>query len=428
MPWQQLVADVASEIDDTTGLPAYREVVCTVPRQSGKTTMVLAYELHRALMWGRAQRIAYTAQTGFDARRKLIDDQAPILLGSPLAAAVEKVQKAQGNEAIVFRNGSRIDVLASSESAGHGRTLDLPILDEVFADVDDRREQALLPAMSTRPDAQLLVISTMGTESSTYLNRKVETGRAAVIDGLDTGIAYFEWSADIDADIDSPATWASCMPALGHTITLKTVEHARRTMSEGDFRRSMLNQKTISDERVIPIQLWEQICDDDVAPEGKLVFAVDINPDRTDAAIAVADQDGRGELVDYRPGVGWVADRLVELAQKWKAPVRLDAYSPAGSIADELTSRRINVERYSTREVSYACGTFFDGLMERKIQVRRHQALDNAAAGARRRTTGDSWVWARNSGDTDVAPLVALTLALDQRTKTSEPELWVDFG
>jgi hypothetical protein len=427
MPWQQLVADVASELDEATGLPAFREVVVTVPRQSGKTTLVLAYELHRALMWGRAQRIAYTAQTGFDARRKLIDDQAPILLGSPLSAAVEKVQKAQGNEAIVFRNGSRIDVLASSESAGHGRTLDLPILDEVFADADDRREQALLPAMSTRPDAQLFVVSTMGTEASTYLNRKVETGRSAVVEGLASGIAYFEWSAEVDADIDDPDTWRSCMPALGHTITLATVEHARRTMSEGDFRRSMLNQKTISDERVIPVGVWGEVCSEGVAPSGRLVFALDVNPERSASAVAVADPEGRGELVEFRSGVGWVVDRVVELCQRWEAAVRLDAYSPAGSLADELVARGVRVERYSTREVSYACGSFFDRLMDGKVEVRRHAALDEAAAGARRRSTGDSWVWARRDAECDVAPLIALTLALDVRA-ASEPELWVDFG
>ena len=426
MPWQQLVADVASELDEATGLPAFREVVVTVPRQSGKTTMVLAYELHRALMWGRPQRIAYTAQTGFDARRKLIDDQAPILLGSPLSAAVEKVQKAQGNEAIVFKNGSRIDVLASSESAGHGRTLDLPILDEVFADADDRREQALLPAMSTRPDAQLFVVSTMGTEASTYLNRKVETGRSAVVEGLASGIAYFEWSAEVDADIDDPDTWRSCMPALGHTITLATVEHARRTMSEGDFRRSMLNQKTISDERVIPVGVWGEVCSEDVAPNGRLVFALDVNPERSASAVAVADSEGRGELVEFRSGVGWVVDRVVELCRKWDAGVRLDAYSPAGSLADELVSRGVRVERYATREVSYACGSFFDRLMDRKVQVRRHAALDEAAAGARRRSTGDSWVWARRDAECDVSPLIALTLALDVKA-SAEPELWVAF-
>jgi hypothetical protein len=426
MPWQQMIADVASEIDETTGLPAFREVVVTVPRQSGKTTLVLAWELHRCLMWGRMQRVAYTAQTGSDARRKLIDDQAPLLLGSPFKVAVDKVHKAQGNEAIVFKNGSRIDVLASTDSAGHGRTLDLPILDEVFADADDRREQALLPAMATRPDAQLFVVSTMGTEASAYLNRKVETGRALVVEDANSGLAYFEWSADVGADIDDPKTWWSCMPALGHMISEETVRHARTTMSEGDFRRSMLNQKTVSDERVVPVSVWNSACSDDVRPDGKLRFGFDVNSERSAASIVVADADGRCELIDFQEGLGWCVDRLVELARKWEAPIVLDSFGPAGSFADELVSRGVNVTRYSTREMAYACGQLFDRLADGRVKVRRHQVLDDAVAGARRRATGDAWVWARKDGDTDVSALVALTLAADVKAAQAA-EVWVDF-
>lgn len=425
MPWQQLIADIATEVDEQTGKPAYREIVVTVPRQSGKTTLVLAWELHRTLWWASPQKVAYTAQTGWDARRKLIDDQAPLLMASPLRAAVEKVIRGAGNEAVIFKNGSRIDVLASTESAGHGRTIDLAVLDEAFSDTDDRREQALLPAMATRSDAQLLVVSTMGTEASTYLNRKIETGRAAIADDLGEGIAYFEWSADsgADVDIDDPKVWYSCMPALGFTITEAVVRHARQTMSEGDFRRSMLNQKTISDERVIPLAVWQQVSRDDVEPRGRLRFAVDVNPDRSAAAIAVGDENGSAELVEFRPGVGWLVDRVVELAQRWESPVVLDAYGPAGSLADEIQTRGVRVVRYGTREMTYACGSFFDRLVDGKVRIRRHGALDEAAAGARRRASGDAWLWARKDGDCDVSPLVAVTLALDS-SKEAVTELW----
>lgn len=427
MPWQRLVADISTEIDTRTGMPAYREIVVTVPRQSGKTTLVLALELHRALLWPRSQRIAYTAQTGWDARRKLIDDQAPLLMASPLHAAVSKVIRGAGNEAIIFKNGSRIDVLASTESAGHGRTVDLAVLDEAFSDTDDRREQALLPAMATRADAQLLVVSTMGTEGSTYLNRKIETGRAAILDDIGGGIAYFEWSADADADIDSIDTWRSCMPALGHTIDEQVVRHARQTMSEGDFRRSMLNQKTVSEERVIPLAMWEAVVDNGVAPDGKLRFGLDVNPDRSASSIAVADDHGNCELVEYRPGVSWVVDRLAELSTRWNAPVALDSYSPAGSMADELQSRGVQVIRYTTREMANACGLFFDRVADRNVRILRNEFLDLAAAGARRRTVGDAWLWARKNGDCDISPLVAVTLAVDSRGQQAV-DLWVDFG
>jgi len=426
MPWQQQVIEVATEIDPDTGWPAYREIVVTVPRQSGKTTLVLAWEVDRALMWGKPQRIAYTAQTGFDARRKLLDDQAPILMGSSLAAAVDRVQRAQGNEALVFRNGSRIDVLASTESAGHGKSLDAACIDEAFADTDDRRETAILPTMATRRDAQVMVVSTMGTDASTLLNRKVAAGRAAVEAGQSDGIAYFEWSADPDMAIDDPATWWSCMPALGHTITEDVVRHALQTMSEGEFRRSWLNQQTRSSERVIPLDAWERVVSDSVAPDGGLQFAFDVSADRSHASIAVSDENNQIEVIDSRPGVAWLVERIIDLSKKWDATVLLDGLSPAGGFADQLEAAGVRAVRLSTREVAFACGAFYDSVMSSNISIRSHPDLEVAIAAAKRRQVGDSWIWSR-SGDVDVSSLVAATLAGFRRSATQPTELWVAY-
>ena len=258
MPWQRQVADVAGEYDPGTGLPAYREVVVTVPRQSGKTTEQVVLQLDRALLWSpRPQRIAYTAQTGLDARKKIVNDVWPMLERSPFRAAVAKMLRGAAETAIEFRNGSRLEVFNSGEDAGHGQTLDQGFIDEAFADEDERREQAMLPAMTTRPDAQLFVYSTMGTGRSNYLNRKVAAGREAVAGGLTFGIAYFEWSAPDDADPDDPVTWWSCMPALGHTITEDSVRHARLTMTDGEFRRAYLNQQYVHEDRWLGSDEWE---------------------------------------------------------------------------------------------------------------------------------------------------------------------------
>lgn len=81
MPWQIQVAEVAGEVAPD-GLPAYPEVVVTVPRQSGKTTLILGREVDRACWWNRPptlgrlpQRVVYTAQTGLAASLKLVEDQ-----------------------------------------------------------------------------------------------------------------------------------------------------------------------------------------------------------------------------------------------------------------------------------------------------------------------------------------------------------------
>ena len=421
MPWQRLVADVGMEINPETGLPAYREIIIEVPRQSGKTTLMLALECHRALLWGSPQRIAYTAQTGWDARKKLIEDQAPLLQSSELAPAVERVLRGVGNEAIIFKGGSRIDVLASSESAGHGRTLDLGVIDEAFADLDFRREQAILPAMATRPSGQLIVVSTAGTDSSVLLRRKVDAGRAAVADGATSGIAYFEWSAPDDADPDDPATWWACMPALGivHAngsgITEETVRHARMTMTDDEFRRAFLNQWTGADERVIPAAAWAAVCAFNVVPSGNLTFGLDCTHERDGASIVSVDDDRRCELVDHREGVSWVVSRSVELYEKWKVPFVVDVGGPAGVFIAELERAGVKVVSMTGRDVAYACAAVFDAVADRTIKVRTHPALDLAVDGARRRSLGDAWVWARRDSGCDISPLVALTLAAAHR-------------
>jgi phage terminase large subunit-like protein len=429
MPWQRLVADIGLELFPGTMIPAYREVVITVPRQNGKTTLMLAWEIQRALGWSVSQRIAYTAQTGKDAREKLINDQAPLIDPAmpprlPVKAGVKRVSRGVGNESVLFKTGSRIILLNSGDDSGHGKTLDLGVIDESFADEDDRREQAMLPAMLTRPSAQILNISTAGTEKSAFLKRKVDTGRAAVDAGVTSGMAYFEWSAGEDADIDDEATWWSCMPALGYTQTIEAVRHARLTMPEGDFRRACLNQWTISEERVIPAAVWNAVCSESLAPDRGLVIGLDVNPERSAAAIAIADNEGRCELVKFAEGVGWVVAKASELAKKWEAPVAFDTYGGAASLIPEIEAKGVVCHGYSSREMAAACGNTFDAIADRKIQIRRNPDLDIAAAGVRKRSVGDTWIWGRNS-DKDVSPLMALTLAYDKAiTSGRTSDLW----
>ena len=419
MPWQQQVADVALElVENDRGLlvPAYREIVVTVPRQNGKTTLMLAFEIQRSVGWDLPQQIAYTAQTGKDAREKLLNDQAPLLDPKllpklPIKLAIRRVLRGVGNEGVEFKNGSRIFCLASTVDAGHGKIIDLAVLDETFADEDSRREQAILPAMATRPTAQILNISTAGTERSPFLRRKVDTGRANVVSGATAGTAYFEWSADEDADIDDPATWWSCMPALGRTIDESYIRHCRTTMTENDFRRAYLNQWTLSDERVIPAAMWQLVCSPHVAPEGPMVFGVDVSEDRAWASIAVADDSGRIELLEHRPGVSWVVERAIELAKKWDADVVMDRLGPAAGFATALRDEEVTVIEYDTRTMAIATAAIFDKIADGGVTVKTNADLDSAVAASRRRQVGDVWLWGRRNAGEDVSPLIAITMA-----------------
>lgn len=413
MPWQQLVVDVAGEqVQNEGGLwvPAFRSVVFTVPRQSGKTTVVLGQELDRAINWDTPQHVVYTAQTGQDARSKLIKDQVPVLKKSRLNVAIRKVLQGSAYTAVEFHNGSRIEALATAEDAAHGRTVGLAVIDEAMSDYDDRREQGLLPAMLTVADAQLWVASTAGTDKSVYLKRKVDEGRDAVARNVTSGTAFFEWSAPDDADADDPDVWAACMPALGFTQTLDSVGHARQTMTDSEFRRAMLNQWTTSDERLIPLHIWEQVQDADAYAVNP-VFAVDVPLDRSSAVI-VASDGTNVEIVDRRTGTGWAVDRLVELVGTHGGMVYVDGSGPAASYVEQLTRLGVRCVALKLGELKVACSNFYDLVADNKLRVRPDSLLDDAVAGVVQRTVGDDWVWGRAKSEVDISPLFAATVAV----------------
>ena len=422
MPWQRQVADVALEIDPATGRLAYREVGLTVPRQSGKTTLILALAVHRALLMDGPQRIVYTAQTRADARKKWEDDHLPILQGSPFGQFFHP-RKSAGNEAFLWRNGSQHGIMAVTKKSGHGPTVDLAFIDEAFAQVDARLEQACKPSMITRPQPQFWVVSTAGDLTSSFLRAKVDAGRK----GRSKRKAYFEWSAPKDADPADESVWWSCMPALGHTVPLEAIRADYESMvSEGnlaEFRRAYLNQwldEVPAEWLVIPREAWTALRAAPVA-HGQVALSADVSPRlpgrdvQGSIAAAWLRPDGFTdvEIIEHRQGTAWLPRRVMELVRRHRpCATVIDAVGPAASLVDEIEALGVEVVRPNTREVVQACGRFYDAVMD--SQTMRHGGypdLDAAVAGAVKRDLGDGWAWDRKGPDVDISPLVACTLA-----------------
>lgn len=420
MPWQKSVLDVALEIDPITRRMVYRDITLTVPRQSGKTTLVLVLILLRALSAPR-QNIAYTAQTGSDARKKMMNDWLPALQQSKFADLFQ-AKLANGHESLRFNNGSSVGLVATTQKAGHGSSLDLVILDESFAHPDARLEQALRPATMTRPQPQFWVVSTAGTpEASPYLLQKVEAGRELADAGVNSSTAYFEWSAEDGAEANDPAVWRSCMPALGLTVQESAVASDFQAMSASEFKRAYLNQwvKQLNDP-VIDLGEWAALTDHRSTVQDPLVFAFDVTPDRRRAAIAVAGKRSDGlfhlEVVEHMQGTGWVAERLAELTQKHRrSEVFCDPFGPAGAVMAEVQAaigQRLEITAVSSQEHGQACGGIFDAVQQKTIRHLGTPELTAALDGAVKRPLGDAWAWNRKSSAVDISPLVAVTIAL----------------
>jgi phage terminase large subunit-like protein len=421
MPWQSDTAAGALEIDPVTGLLVYRTVIVTVPRQSGKTKQELAVAVHRALGFGGDQKINYTAQTRLKAREKWEDDHLKTLHKSPFRSMF-RVRKTLGMEAILWNNGSQYGIESTTEKAGHGDTLDLGFIDEAFSQKDARIEQAFKPAMMTRPQPQLWIVSTAGTAASVYLRGKVDRGRLRCEMGLTRGVYYVEYSAPDDADPGDPATWRACMPALGHTVTEEAVQADFDSMDLEEFRRAYLNQWPDAAPpgwSVIAAEDWMSLSDPVSEWVRPVALAAAFAGDKRAAAIGAAARRADGlfhvELVDYRPGTSWCAPRLAELTRKYgPCAVVVDAGSHEGSMIAELDEAKVEVVSPTPREIAQAFGQFYELVTDSKnLRHRGEPELTSAVQFAVARDIGDAGrTWGRKASSVDISPVVAVTSAL----------------
>lgn len=427
MPWQRAVADVACEIDPATGRLFYRTVVITVMRQQGKSSLLLPVWVHRAMTWPDV-RVAWTMQSAKAARFKWAEEHVPRLLSSPLRALLDQdngVRLSNGTEHVRFANGSMQTLLASTMSAGHGDVVDLGIVDEAMAQPDDRLHQALKPAMKTRhregmPGAQLWVVSTMGPDGEArWFNDQVDAGRMAVDNGTseEDRICYVEYSAHEDEDPGDPAVWWGCMPALGYTVDEDTVRaEYREAMLVPDglagFRRQALNQRTSQRaDPPFPLEVWDAGVASADRPEDGLVWAVDVSPDQASAAVAVAwrrpDGAAQVQVVDHRPGVGWLPGRVSELRDRWPGVWVLDPRGASGSQAAGWQGGTV-----SAGQVRQGCAELEAAVRSGRLGHFGQPELRAALEGAVRRPSDDGgWSWARRRSAVDISPLVAVSLA-----------------
>jgi phage terminase large subunit-like protein len=256
LPWQRLVLSVA--LERAGRRPAYRDVLVSVPRQSGKSSMALALIIWR-LLAAPDQLVLYSAQNRVAARRKLLHTWWPRLARSPLGDRFS-LFRGFGNEMLSADNGSRLELLSATESAGHGETTDLVVIDEAWVHQDAAVEQSIRPTMSTRGDAQLWAMSTAGTPRSVWWRGKLDTGRTSADLGVTSGACLLEWAAASDDDPTDEQVWWATMPALGRLSDVATIRADLANMAVHEFKRGYLN--LWSDEAaegwtVVPRDVWE---------------------------------------------------------------------------------------------------------------------------------------------------------------------------
>jgi hypothetical protein len=175
-------------------------------------------------------------------------------------------------------DGSRWLVRAASASIGHGLSLDLVIADEIWDISADVIDQGLMPTMRARPNPLFSMWSTAGTEASTVFLRYREQGLRAIDRNETTSLYFAEFSPPPELDPMTVTAWEYANPALGHTLTMDTIQAEAESPDRAAFLRASVNLWISTDRGWVKPGAWENLLHVGEMPAGGIV-AVEVSID-----------------------------------------------------------------------------------------------------------------------------------------------------
>lgn len=436
MPWQRLVVDVATEYKVVDGQRRYKysTVLVTVPRQSGKTTLVGPVQVHRVV--SRPGIAAFfTAQTGVAAGRR-IRDLISAVNESPLAAVLTPRYTNGAEGFTCLGNRSSLQRFAPTEDAIHGETPALVTIDEIWrfsADKGNALIGGISPAQITlHGAAQLWMISTKGTLASGFMNEYVKTGRA----GSDPALAYFEWACPDGLDPWEPASWWQYHPALGNTITEAALlaEREKLRNNPGEWVRAYGNRLTTAENPIVDPDAWASLAGGDMIPPSDLAAVAvtyDVGTDDTLSAVLATWRDVSGRacsrVLHQAPGSTWVAGYVTERRESWGCTVAADGAGPAKPVTDKLREAGVEVVTLTRDQRGSADVAWLTAARSGNLRHDGSDVLAAAVAAAVLRTTDGVTKISRDHSPRPVAALIASAVGLwahDYAPRPAGLQIW----
>lgn len=318
-PWQRWWLIHALELN-VDGTYRFRVLLLLVARQNGKTTVVQVLILW-AIFTSRINLAVGTAQDRDIAKRSWIAavKMAQARVADPeLAGEIATVRTANGQEALVLRNGAEFIIKATTEDAGRGlQGVDLLVLDELRTHRDNRAWSALSKTTLARPNALTICMSNAGDDQSIVLNSL----REAALSGRDPSIGLFEYSAPDGCDLADPDARAAANPSLGHgRLAMAALDNAQAMDPPNVYRTECLCQRVQQLRGAVDVTAWGNCSD----PDGTL----DGLRDRLYACLEMAEGD-RGEHATLVVAAVQADGRaVVEVVDAWTSYAAMEEFLP----------------------------------------------------------------------------------------------------
>lgn len=404
-----------------------RQVAISAPRQQGKSQLIVARALAGALLFDEKTIIisAHQQDTAREVYGRIVDliDENPALSER---VAPNGIMRALNREYVKFKNGATIRFKARSSGGGRGFSCDCLLLDEAQI-LGAAAWSAILPTMSARPNPQVWLLGTPPTPTDD--GEVFARVRDAGLGGRQRGLAYLEWSAELDDDFDDPATWAKANPSFGSRISEDAILGERASMTDEQFAMERLGiwaSESMMKSIILPDE-WQSTAITE-PPTGIKSFGVKFAPDGSRVAVVGAMKPDEGpvhvEIVGAHSGSmsAGTASLAAWLAERWRdtAQIVVDGKSHAGAFVNALRDAGVSEKVIWTPtwdQVVTANGLLADAVTTSTMThlgSEGQKVLDESALGTTKKLHGDkgAWSWAPISPDHDEIPIAAAALAL----------------
>ena len=432
-PFQELILDRALEIK-SDGSWAYETIGIEIARQNGKTG-VLKMRILAGLYLFDDGLILHTAADRALPRAVFAEVVDMIETTPFLSRQVKKIRLSNGTEEVLLRNGNSYRILAPEQKAWRGWSAGLLLFDEVREQRDDALWSAGLYTQRAQPNPQRWSVSNAGDPGSIVLRKIHDRGRAAVdAPTQDPSICYLEWSTPDEYAIDDPEGWKYANPELGRSLRPESLLEELRSDDPIRFETEALcrwSQTTTL--HAVPLDGWARAARpdlDDLAPNPNVrtLFAIDIDPGRTDAALVVAQVPDEGPI-RVTIGESWTDPngvdeiKISDTLETW-----IDLYRPEAIGFDPYTTSTLaeRLQHYATwepiRGVRYvaSCLALWDAVANDHLVHYGDPELDLQIAYAGRKDVGDgAFTIARIRSEIPIPAVVSLArvMALSVQVK-----------
>lgn len=397
-------------------------VIISIPRQVGKTYMIgwIVFALCTIFPGLTVIWTAHHTRTSNETFAKM----RAMARKRKVAPYIEAVRATNGEQSVVFVNGSRILFGARDQGFGLGFDMvDVLVLDEAQR-VKEVAMADMVPATNAAPNGLVVMMGT--PPRPTDKGDVFAARRKDALDG-DPDTLFIELSADSDAKVIDWDQVAKANPSYPHRTGRTAILRMQKLLgSDEGFRREGYGIWDDDDTGTgaIDAQKWRDHRGDLVATSGPVVLAADTNLDRKLSALvavgAGSDEIPQVRVVDSQAGWSWLPPLVVRVCTEHPEVTAIviddkkSCEPMAEAVEKALDDAELEVEivRTSYPDMAEACSVTYDLIHEGELRQAADPVLDAAVKSAVKDEREGSFTWSRRKAGAVVVPLVAASLAL----------------